>query len=223
VDDGFLRGRTEPSQGHRLVCVGRLCEQKGQFLLLQAVGRLVDQGVPVELILAGDGLMRASLEAEIDRRGLRNAVRITGWLSNAEVREEMRRARAVVLPSFAEGLPVVLMEALALGRPVITTYVAGIPELVEQGVHGWLVPAGSLDALTEALRQALQAPWSALKALGTAGAARVAEQHAAEHEAGKLAKLFHALVRPGAACQPAAGPASPYDLFPRGSSRVVCH
>jgi glycosyltransferase involved in cell wall biosynthesis len=223
VDDAFLRTHPEPPQGHRLVCVGRLCEQKGQFLLLQAVGRLVQERVPVELILAGDGPLRPSLEGEIDRLGLRNTVRMTGWLTNAQVREEMRQARAVVLPSFAEGLPVVLMEALALGRPVITTYVAGIPELVEHGIHGWLVPAGSLDALTDALRQALQAPRSALKALGTAGAARVAEQHIAGREAGKLATLFQALVRPGAGCRPGPDPASPYDSLPGGSSRVACH
>src|SRR5205823_2268554 len=117
-------------------------------------------------------------------------LRITGWLTNDAVRAEMLAARVVVLPSFAEGLPVVLMEALALGRPVVTTAVAGTPELVENDVTGWLVPAGSVTALVEALRRALQTPVEQLEALGREGAARVAERHDAMREAGKLAELF---------------------------------
>ena len=81
-------------------------------------------------------------------------MRITGWLSGADVRREIEAARGLVLPSFAEGLPVVLMEALALGRPVVSTYVAGIPELVQDGVNGWLVPAGDVERLAEAIRRA---------------------------------------------------------------------
>ncbi|MFX6230642.1 glycosyltransferase, partial [Acinetobacter baumannii] len=78
---------------------------------------------------------------------LANVIRILGWKSSAEVRAEIERSRALVLPSFAEGLPVVVMEALALSRPVISTRIAGIPELVEDGVNGWVVAPGSVDAL----------------------------------------------------------------------------
>ena len=74
------------------------------------------------------------------------------------MRQEILQARAFVLPSFAEGLPVVLMEALALYRPVVTTFIAGIPELVEQGECGWLIPAGSIEKLATALRDVLQTP-----------------------------------------------------------------
>jgi glycosyltransferase involved in cell wall biosynthesis len=95
-----------------------------------------------------------------------------------------------VLPSFAEGLPVVLMEALALGRPVISTYVAGIPELVVPGVCGWLVPAGSVEALTAAMHDALLAPVEHLERLGRAGAARAAQRHNGAIEAAKLAALI---------------------------------
>jgi glycosyltransferase involved in cell wall biosynthesis len=96
----------------------------------------------------------------------------------------------MVLPSFAEGLPVVIMEALALERPVLSTYVAGIPELVEPGVCGWLVPPGSVEALTAALRTALLLPVEKLEQMGRVGAERIALEHDAVSEASKLAALF---------------------------------
>ena len=106
------------------------------------------------------------------------------------VGKEILKSRALVLPSFAEGLPVVLMEALALARPVLTTYIAGIPELVEDGVNGWLIPAGSIDALVEKIRKTLETPVEILSQMGTAGGQRVAEQHNARVEASKLASLM---------------------------------
>jgi glycosyltransferase involved in cell wall biosynthesis len=120
-------------------------------------------------------------------------VRITGWATGERVRDELNAARAMVLPSFAEGLPVVIMEALALRRPVISTYVAGIPELVEPGVCGWLVPAGDVDRLADAMRQALQAPPEELERLGAAGRARVIERHDAVRAAALLASAFDAV------------------------------
>ena len=119
LDDAF---RSAPAvrapEAPRLVCVGRLCEQKGQLLLLEAVRRVVAKGGALELVLAGDGEMRAELEAQVVALGLRDHVRITGWIDGTEVREEILAARALVLPSFAEGLPVVIMEAMALRRAV---------------------------------------------------------------------------------------------------------
>jgi glycosyltransferase involved in cell wall biosynthesis len=136
--------------------------------------------------------MRPAIEGEIARLGLGGAVRITGWLSGADVRREIEAARGMVLPSFAEGLPVVIMEALALGRPVVTTYIAGTPELVQGGVHGWLVPAGHVDALAAAVRELLASSPDHLTTMGLAGAARVAERHDVNREAKKLADLFAA-------------------------------
>ena len=118
-----------PSALPRLVCVGRLSEQKGQLLLMEAAHRLAGKGIDFELVLAGNGEMRAEIEALIEKFDLAGRVRITGWISGDMVRSEILAARGLVLPSFAEGLPVVLMEAMALRRPVLTTYVAGIPEL----------------------------------------------------------------------------------------------
>ncbi|MDR3632329.1 MAG: glycosyltransferase family 4 protein [Isosphaeraceae bacterium] len=176
----------------RLVCVGRLSEQKGQLVLLEAVRILADEGLDAELVLIGDGPLRSVLEATIDALGLRNHVTLAGWKGSAAVADEVLRSRAFVLPSFAEGLPVVLMEALALGRPVIATRVAGIPELVEPGVNGWLVPPASASALAGAIREALEAPSEQLERMGKAGATLVAERHDALANARRLADLFAA-------------------------------
>jgi glycosyltransferase involved in cell wall biosynthesis len=191
LDAGFLSADVSDLQDTpRLICVGRLCEQKGQLLLVQAAARLQAENVPFELILAGDGPLRGEIEAFIGRNNLTARVVITGWLTNQQVREQILAARALVLPSFAEGLPVVLMEALALRRPVISTYVAGIPELVEQGKCGYLVPAGCVDRLVEALRRVLTEDIQHLRAMGREGALRVAQGHDVTREAQKLALLF---------------------------------
>ncbi|MFW6058702.1 MAG: glycosyltransferase family 4 protein [Phycisphaeraceae bacterium] len=200
VDDRFLAGSGgELADTRRLVCVGRLAEQKGQLLLVRAAARLRDAGVDFELVLAGDGPMRAAIEGLVDRLELRERVRITGWVSGEQVRQVLTESRAMVLPSFAEGLPVVIMEALALERPVISTYVAGIPELVEPGVCGWLAPAGSVEALAEAMRAALEAPLDKLQAMGRVGAERVRARHNAATEGARLAALIRAQLAAGEA------------------------
>ncbi|WP_223555343.1 glycosyltransferase [Pseudomonas sp. BF-R-01] len=176
----------------RLVCVGRLCEQKGQLLLLEAARKLAAQGVVFEIVLAGDGEMRAEIETLIARHGLQAQVRITGWISSDQVRAQILAARALVLPSFAEGLPVVIMEAMALRRPVLTTCVAGIPELVRQGENGWLFPAGAVDELAVALADCLAQPVEVLQRMGDAAYQRVLERHDIDTEAAKLAELFKA-------------------------------
>jgi colanic acid/amylovoran biosynthesis glycosyltransferase len=177
----------------RLVCVGRLCAQKGQMLLVEAAARLGAKSRYLLLVLAGDGEMRGDVEALIERHGLQDNVHITGWLSVAQVREEILAARALVLPSFAEGLPVVLMEAMAVGRPVISTFVAGIPELVHPGEHGWLVAAGDIDGLVAAMTACLEASPEVLNYMGAAGRKRVRAEHDIDVEAAKLAGLFKEL------------------------------
>lgn len=176
----------------RLVCVGRLCEQKGQLLLLEAARQLAAQGVEFEIVLAGDGEMRGQIEALIAQYGLQSQIRITGWISSDQVRTEILAARALVLPSFAEGLPVVIMEAMALRRPVLTTYVAGIPELVRQGENGWLFPAGEVEELAAAMADCLAQPVEVLQRMGEAAWQRVVERHDIDTEAARLAHLFKA-------------------------------
>ena len=191
LEPAFFADEPAPSPANRrLICVGRLAEQKGQLLLIKAARRLRDNGTQFELVLAGDGEMREEIETLIKTYDLTPHVRITGWIGSEQVREEIAASRALVLPSFAEGLPVVIMEAMALRRPVITTYVAGIPELVEPGHHGWLVPAGDVLALAGAMQACLDAPPGEIEAMGAAAHARVKARHDVDVEADKLAKLF---------------------------------
>jgi glycosyltransferase involved in cell wall biosynthesis len=179
-----------PPVARRLVCVGRLCEQKGQLLLVEAARRLKALGSAFELVLVGDGELRFEIEALVDQHRLRDCVRITGAISSDRLRDEVLGARALVLPSFAEGLPGVIMEAMALRRPVISTYVAGTPELVQAGEHGWLVPAGDVAALVDAMMQCLDAPVETIARMGAAAHSRVVERHSVDAEVKKLARLF---------------------------------
>ncbi|MGB6488159.1 MAG: glycosyltransferase, partial [Steroidobacteraceae bacterium] len=191
IEPGFYEvAGTGAAQLPRLVCVGRLCEAKGQLLLVEAAARMAARGVPFELVLAGDGPMRGELEAQIRNRGLAGRIRITGWISSADVRREILAARAMVLPTFAEGLPVVIMEAMSLRRPVLSTYVAGIPELVRPGRTGWLFPAGSVDELVKAMEECLSSSAETLQAMGEAARETALARHSIETEAAKLAKLI---------------------------------
>ena len=186
-----------PDKGLRLVNIGRLTEQKGQLILMPVMSRVVGEVPEAWLTLIGDGELRGALEAEISERGLGDHVTLAGWQAEDEVRDALAGGHALVLPSFAEGLPMVIMEAMAAGRPVISTYVAGIPELVQEGVTGWLVPAGDDAALAEAVLalEAMSAEERA--ALGRAGRARVLERHDMYREAEKLAGHFRAAVDRG--------------------------
>jgi glycosyltransferase involved in cell wall biosynthesis len=179
-----------PPASPRLVCIGRLSEQKGQLLLIDAASQLAEKGVAFELVLVGDGELRGEIEKLIEKRNLAKHVRVTGAVSSEQLFEEMLAARALVLPSFAEGLPRVIMEVMALRRPVLTTYVAGIPELVLPGINGWLFPAGSVDALTSAMADCLSRSADELRIMGEAAFSRVRERHCAATEVAKLAALF---------------------------------
>jgi len=191
VDGRFLGSpRTPTPSAPRLLHVGRLSEQKGQLLLLEALSRVARANLAFELIVIGDGPMRGALEQRARELGVEDRVRFKGLLDGSAVRAEILASRALVMASFAEGLPVVIMEALACGRAVVATSIAGIPELVEPGVSGWLVPAGSTDRLADALRSALVASPAELDRMGEAGAAKVAAAHEASREAAKLAALF---------------------------------
>ncbi len=174
----------------RMVCVGRLSKEKGHLLLIAAAQQLSLKGIEFELVLAGDGEMRAEIESLITEHGLSEQVRITGWISSDQVREEILAARGLVLTSFSEGLPVVLMEAMALRRPVLATYVGAIPELVIPGENGWIFPAGSIEDIAVAIEDFLSKPDEELCRMGDAAYARVLERHSIDNESAKLATLF---------------------------------
>lgn len=183
-DTAGLRSRT-------LLCVARLSGQKGIFLLLDAAVALRDRGKDFTLRIVGDGELRDAVAQGIRERALEDHVHLLGACEADVVRAEILAARVLVLPSFAEGLPVVLMEALALGRPVIATAIAGIPELVDAQT-GWLVPAGSLYALVDAMQAALAAAPDMLAEMAATGTARVRRDHDVDVNA---AHLLHYLRR----------------------------
>jgi colanic acid/amylovoran biosynthesis glycosyltransferase len=191
LESSFYEGTSlAPQPARRFICVGRLAAEKGQLLLIEAAARLASKGLDFELVFAGDGPVRETLEELIDRRGLRGRVRITGWISSDRVREEILAARALVLPSFSEGLPVVIMEAMALRRPVLATYVAGIPELVRPSETGWLFPAASVNELAAAMEDCLGKAPEELQEMGENGHRRVIARHSIDAQAATLAALF---------------------------------
>lgn len=173
------------SEVTELVFVGRLAPVKGLRVLLDAL-RMVQ--APVRLTVVGDGPDRAELEqAAAD---LRDRVHFAGYLSQAEVAEKLaRQTDIVVLPSFAEGVPVMLMEAMAAQLPVIATRVAGTAELVEDGVSGRLVPPGDAETLAAAI-EALAADPDLRQRMGMAGRARVCAEFDIRGEARRLAVFF---------------------------------
>ncbi|MGE0709857.1 MAG: glycosyltransferase family 4 protein [Planctomycetota bacterium] len=192
VDPALLEVEPVPApRAPRLVCVGRLSPAKGHLVLLEAAARLAEEGRDFELVLVGDGELRGAVEARARALRLGARVRITGWASGARVREEVLAARALVLASLSEGLPVALLEALALGRPVVATRVAGVPELVVPGENGWLVSPGCARELATALGEVLGAEPATLDRLGTAGRERVR----ALHDPRALARELEGLLR----------------------------
>ncbi|MEO0409449.1 MAG: glycosyltransferase, partial [Cyanobacteria bacterium P01_A01_bin.135] len=191
VDQSYLSMPDYPLPAEpRLVCVGRLSEQKGHLMLIEAAGLLAKEEIPFDLVLVGDGPLRSPIEQRIRELNLAEQITITGWASSDQVQDYIIQSKVSVLPSFAEGLPVVIMESLALGRPVISTYVAGIPELVEPGRSGWLVPPGAVEALADALKASLTTPDESLEAMGADGKQRIRRYHNASREALTLKALF---------------------------------
>lgn len=174
-----------------LVCVARLSPQKGIMLLIEAAA-IVAQTHEFRLNIIGDGPMRAELEEQIKARDLEDVVTLSGWLDPRTIWRELLASRALVLPSFAEGLPVVIMEALAMGRPVIATAISGIPELVDRDT-GWIIPAGSVTALADSMIAALEAPSEQLRAMGEVGRQRVRAGHDIDENVPDLADLLRPL------------------------------
>jgi len=191
VDSRFLGAEVPgvPEQP-RLVCVARCNPEKGLPVLLRAARLLADEGLDFQLRLIGDGPERRALESLAAELGLDGRVRFEGWRSGDEIRAAIVESRAMVLSSFSEGLPVVLMEALALRRPVVGTDVGGISELVLPGRSGWVVPAGDPRALAGAMRAVLSRPAPELDAMGRFGAQQVAEAHDSAAQARRIAGLL---------------------------------
>lgn len=178
-----------PGDSGKLVCVARLSVEKGHLILFEALAALRDEGVNFSCTLVGDGPMRAELEARVAALDLSDRIIFAGAQPPAQVAGFYAAADAAVLASFGEGIPLVLMEAMAHGRPVVSTRVGGIPELVEPGVTGLLVAPGSVREMTTALRTILRDPASA-RAMGERGREAVLQRFSIDVAAERLEQLF---------------------------------
>lgn len=172
-----------------LLFVGRLAAVKGVLVLFDALKAIIKQHPDVLLRLIGDGPERSSLEARAVELGIQDHVEFCGYKSQADVAEALSAADVFVLPSFAEGVPVVLMEAMASQVPVVTSRIAGVPELVEDGQSGLLVPPGATGPLADALNKLLGDP-KLREEMGRIGQAKVATDYVSVKEAEKLMHLF---------------------------------
>ena len=180
-----------PRAGPRFVvlCVARLAAQKGLEVLLSAVKALAHDGVDVQLVLVGEGPLRERLRRRAERLGIADRVALAGAVGQDEMARYYAGADVFCLPSFAEGVPVVLMEAMASGRAVVATRIAGVPELVEDGVSGFLVTPGNADELAAALERLASSP-EERESMGRAGRRKVVDEFDAEKCAALLATLF---------------------------------
>ena len=172
-----------------ILCVGRLTPAKGQHLLIDAVKRLRDQGRAVRLRLAGNGPDYESLRSHAEECGLLEFVVFEGAVNQDRIRSVYAKADVFCLPSFAEGLPVVLMEAMSMGIPCVTTQITGVPELIRNGVDGLLVPPSDLDALVDALASLMDDPGLGVY-LAMNGRTRILEQYDLRTNVEKLGAVF---------------------------------
>lgn len=177
-----------------ILAVGRLAPEKGFSVLLDAVAILKEGGAPQRLILVGDGPLRSSLADKAKRLGIDDIVEFTGEMKAEEVRDCLRRADLFCLPSFSEGLPISIMEAMAAGVPVVTTWIAGIPELAESGVTALTVPPAQADSLAKALRQLAKDEPLRIR-LAEAARRRVEELHDQDHCGAVIAQHFAGAAR----------------------------
>ena len=191
VDDKFITERPEHPfpTANQFCSVARLSGQKGIPLLIEAAARLKRDGHVFRLGILGGGELQSHIEASIVEHDLVDNVELVGWTNSDEVIRHLLSSRAMVLPSFAEGLPVVIMEALALERPVIVSAIAGTPELVDEQC-GWLIPSGSVDALVDALKSAINASPQELSEKGKIGRERVIALHDSRTNGAQLFDLI---------------------------------
>ena len=143
-----------------ILSVGRLSSEKGHQVLLEAFARLRFRfGEDIRLVLVGDGLLRDNLIEQSQRLGIRPSVEFVGAVHQPELVRYYQECNVMCLPSFMEGLPCVVAEAMACGKPVVASAVGGVPEIIDDGQTGLLVPSGDVDALSKALLRALEREW----------------------------------------------------------------
>jgi colanic acid/amylovoran biosynthesis glycosyltransferase len=197
VDTDFFRPRESapPEPPFSLLCVGTLHAVKGQKFLVEACRLLHEEGIDLACTLIGDGPDRVELAGAIAGAGLEGRVQLGGRRTRSDIAGLLRSAHAVAVPSIPtaegkrEGIPVVLMEAMASGVPVVASGISGIPELVDDGVSGLLVPPGDPRSLARALRRLHDDP-ALRERFARAGRAKVVREFDVRANAAKLVSQF---------------------------------
>ena len=189
IDPGALPASAPAKTPFQLISVGRLSPEKGQSGLLESVAQAAAAGTALHLTLVGDGPEEQRLHARAADLGIAELVTFAGRLDERATLKRVAESDALILPSFMEGLPIVLMEAMAIGVPVIASRVAGIPELVEDGVSGLLVTPADWDALGEAIGRLAADPTLRTK-LAAGARERVAAEFTYPDAARPLLGLF---------------------------------
>jgi colanic acid/amylovoran biosynthesis glycosyltransferase len=193
--DEFTRATPppEPGPGARILYIGRLVPEKGQTVLLEAIAELVRRGHDVTATLAGEGALRPELERMAERLGLASRVDFPGAVGQHQLRALYEEATVFCLPSFGEGVPIVLMEAMAMEVPPISTRIAGIPELIEHERGGLLIPPGRPDELTDALETLLTDP-AFYRDLAADGREKVLREFDTDRSAEQLLAVFEEML-----------------------------
>jgi colanic acid/amylovoran biosynthesis glycosyltransferase len=199
--DAFpLRTPRPISAPARILIVGRLSPEKGHLVLVEALGSLTSRDVEAEVEIVGAGPFEAAIRQAVSASGLDSKVHFAGELAPAQVAERLAAADIFCMASFSEGLPISIMEAMAVGVPVVTTWISGIPELAVHGETAMTVPPGDAEALARALRRVIEDHSLRERMIGSARAA-VERLHSRERSGAALAALFHA--EPARAGEPA--------------------
>lgn len=183
----------EPGPGARILYIGRLVPEKGQTVLLEAIAELTRRGHDVTVTIAGEGALKPKLEKMAERLGLADRVEFPGAVGQHQLRDLYEEAAVFCLPSFGEGVPIVLMEAMAMEVPPISTRIAGIPELIEHEHGGLLIPPGRADDLAEALETLLTDP-TFHRDLAANGRTRVLEEFDTDRSAEQLLAIFEEML-----------------------------
>jgi glycosyltransferase involved in cell wall biosynthesis len=185
--------RRRADEPFHVLCVGRLSPAKGQELLVEAVARLRDRGRAITLDIVGAGVSGQKLSDLVQQRGLGEVVTLSGAVNQDRILEHYARADCFAMASFAEGIPVVLMEAMSMQIPCVMTHITGIPELIVHERTGLLAPPSNVDALVEQIDRLIADP-ALCSALGLAAREHVRQHFDLQANAARLASIFAARV-----------------------------
>jgi colanic acid/amylovoran biosynthesis glycosyltransferase len=186
--------RTRSEDPFHILCVGRLSPAKGQALLIEAVVRLRERGRAVSLDIVGGGVNEAALKSQVEELGVADVVVFSGPVNQDRIKEHYGRADCFAMASFAEGIPVVLMEAMSMEIPCVTSQITGIPELISHGRTGLLAPPSNVDALVEQIDRLIADP-ALGPVLGRAARLQVQQHFDLQTNAARLADIFVARVQ----------------------------